>query len=352
MSQQSDTLSIRPAKMNMVYISRAGHSLTRAVCLGIFSSYIGSVIAQDTSDRNFEFYASVRTHLDIARVDEAKVGEECDYVGARDAYSRVGVRGDFDFSNINVLGTLELGINTADFDLGDPSFFDDQNFRVASIKLGGDFGTLVAGKDWLPYYNVIAAPVDFFSSVYAGFTTYAFFRENQITYSSQIKSLGYSVAAIQRTNGGPRGWQATARYPLSSWTFAAGGEYIEGSPSDTFGLSAIWQRDKFYAAFKFEHNTDQGQIYNGFGQYQWGRTHLKLGLGLGDQFGGINWHIGADYQLLSNLKLFAEIYTEELNYAILVEGADSSNEFLGAGGFGARQNGRAFALGARWDFKY
>ena len=313
-------------------------------------SCLASVSAADSSGRNFGFYGSVRVHVDAARVDEAEPGQDSDYVGARDAYSRVGIRGNTSVANLNIAGTLEFGINTADFDLGDPSFFDDQNFRVASVNLSGDFGTITLGKDWLPFYNAVAAPVDLFSSVYAGFSTYAFFRENQLSFASNIGNLDYAVAAISRTGSNDRGWQATLTYPIANWTLAIGAEIMEADISDTSGASATWSNDDFYTAAKFEYNTSDGFIYNWFGQYSLERTAFKLGVGLGDQFSGTSWHIGVDYQLIESLSFFAEIYAEERNYAILEEGAERADQYLGAGGFGARQNGRAIALGARFDF--
>lgn len=307
-------------------------------------------VIADTDDRHLDFYGSARVHLDLVKVDEAVAGEDKDYVGARDAYSRVGVRGSTAISNVDVVGTLELGINIADFELGDPSFFDDQNIRVASVKLNSDFGTLTIGKDWLPFYNAVAAPVDLFSSVYAGFSTYAFFRENQLAFSSSYRNLNYTVAAISRTGSDDRGWQATASYPISNWTLAVGGEFMEGDISDTAGASAIWERNNLYLAVKYEYNSTDGNIYNWHGQYQLKKTLLKAGVGLGDQFGGNSWQLGVDYQLLPSLMLFAEIYAEDLNYAILIEGAERADQYLGEGGFGARQNGKALAIGAKFDF--
>ena len=50
------------------------------------------------------------------------------------------------------------------------------------------------------------------------------------------------------------------------------------------------------------------------------------------------------------MKLFSEIYSEQNNYAILRDRPKRASDYLGAGGFGARQNGKVFLVGFRFDF--
>jgi len=70
----------------------------------------------------------------------------------------------------------------------------------------------------------------------------------------------------------------------------------------------------------------------------------------GDQYSGDTYHAGIDYQYTEPLKLFAEYYHEQKNYAILQKDTRSASDYLGAEGFGAKQNGKAFLVGIRYDF--
>lgn len=69
-----------------------------------------------------------------------------------------------------------------------------------------------------------------------------------------------------------------------------------------------------------------------------------------DQYSGDTYQVGIDYQFNEPLKLFAEYYAEEKNYAILQKDTRSASDYLGAGGFSAEQNGKAFVVGMRYDF--
>ena len=308
--------------------------------------------ASSGSDRGLEveLYASLRLHLSRATVDAAFDGGDRSYTGLTDAYSRVGAKAGFTLGNTKFSGKLELGLNSAELELGDPSFFDDQDLRIKSITASGDWGTLVVGKDWLPYYNNVGYPVDYFSTIYAGYTTYAFFRENQIAYTSpRYQGLRGEIARIERTSGGPSGWHYVANYQSGGLTLAIGQEDMDGSVGDTQGASASYTDGPWYLAAKYE-NSDTGNIYNGFVQYSRGKASYKFGLGLGDQFSGDTYHLGVDYQLSQSFKLFTEFYSEDRNYAILQDRAETSSDYFGAGGFGARQNGTVLAFGLRHDF--
>ena len=238
-----------------------------------------------------------------------------------------------------------------DLELGDPSFFDDEDFRVYSVNATGDWGSLTLGKDWLTYYNTVGYPVDYFSSIYAGYTTYAFFRERMLRYTTpDLGGFTGSVARIERTGGGPKGWQSSLSYAKGGFALGAALEDMDGDISDTWGASASYASGPWYLAAKIEDQTGRGTIYNGFTQYQKEDWTAKIGIGLGDQFSGNTVHAGVDYHLNESWKFFAEAYSEADNYAILFDGANDFSDFLGAGGFGARQNGTALLIGARFDF--
>ena len=327
-----------------------------SVYIALFSTAVSQgAFAQDLAgtsetDLDIELYSSIRLHLSHASVDEAFDGGETSYTGLTDAYSRVGAKAGFDFGGTKISGKLELGLNMAELELGDPSFFDDQDLRIKSVTASGDWGTLVVGKDWLPYYNNIGYPVDYFSTIYAGYTTYAFFRENQIAYTTpEYQGLTGQLARIERTGGGPSGWHYVVNYQSKGLTLAIGREDMDGDVGDTQGASASYTSGAWYLATKYE-NSDFGDIYNGFIQYSAGKARYKIGVGLGDQFSGDTYHAGIDYQLYENFKLFAEFYSEERNYAILQDRAETASDYFGADGFGAKQNGKVLALGFRHDF--
>jgi len=127
-------------------------------------------------------------------------------------------------------------------------------------------------------------------------------------------------------------------------------EDMDNDVADTYGASVSLTQGGWYAAAKYEHSDSQGDIYNVFAQFNQDKLTYKAGIGLGDQFAGDSYHIGVDYQVRDNFKLFSEFYSEQNNYAILADGAQSASDYLGAGGFGARQNGKVMLVGFRFDF--
>ena len=295
-------------------------------------------------------YGSFRLHSTLTHVDEATDGQDETEFGLSDAYSRIGARVDFGLGDTDISIKSELGLNLADLKLGDPAFFDDEDVRVYSVNASGDWGSLTVGKDWLTYYNTVGYPVDYFSSIYAGYSTYAFFRERMVRYTTpEMAGFTGSVARIERTGGGPQGWQSALSYTKNGLTIGAALEDMDGDVSDMWGASASYTSGQWYVSGKVEDQTGRGMIYNGFTQYQTGDWTAKIGVGLGDQFSGNTLHAGVDYKLNDRWKLFAEAYSETENYAILFEGADQASDYLGAGGFGARQNGKALLFGVRFD---
>lgn len=296
-------------------------------------------------------YGSFRAQANLLTVDEAVEDRSETEFGFSDAYSRAGLRLGFGLGETEIALKTELGLNTTDAELGDPAFFDDEDLRVYAATAKGDWGTLTVGKDWLPYYNAVGYPVDYFSSVYAGYTTFAFFRERQIAYTTPtIGGVTATLAAIERTGGGPQGAQGTLSWTGGGLTLAAGFEEMESGFADTRGASVSFTEDGWYLSAKVEDQDGQGFAYNGFVQRQFGKWSLKAGAGLGDQYSGDTYHLGLDYQLSQRLKLFTEAYSEQGNYALLFDGAETAGDYLGAGGFAARQNGKAILVGVRFDF--
>lgn len=317
---------------------------------------IGCLTPASLYAQTVDAYGSIRMQVNAVSVDNG-ADDDNSFIGLSDAYSRIGLKTEGAISGTAIRSKIELGLNTADFDVGDPSFFDDQDLRIYSLTASGDWGSMTVGKDWLPYYNHVGYPVDYFSSVYAGYTTYTYFRELQLSYSTpNINGFTGTLARIERTGddlgSGPQGWQYVGSYSQGGLTLAAGGENMDGGLEDFYGAAISYARGPIYVAAKFEDGSDTGQIYNLYAQYSADKLTYKVGTGLGDQYSGDTFHAGLDYQWRHNIKLFAEAYNEETNYALLKEKAQSSNDYFGAGGFGTQQNGTALVLGVRWDFSH
>jgi len=330
------------------------HQLNGVLAPIVFISALSGAmpsLAQDAITPDLELYGSWRLQANYVRVDESSQGEDNDFIGLTDAYSRLGAKLGFGTEAVNLTARYEVNINSADLEFGDPSFFDDEDSRLYSLSATTDWGTLLVGKDWLPYYNNIGYPVDYFSSVYAGYTTYAYFREHQIAYTTpNLNGFSGTLARMQRTGGGPKGWHYTLSYAQDGLSLAIGREDMDGLEGDTQGASISYASGPWYLASKFENSDDFGDAVNGFVQYTQNKFTYKFGVGLGDQFSGETYHLGIDYQLNKRLKLFSEFYSEEKNYALLINDAQSASDYFGAGGFGERQNGKALLTGFRFDF--
>jgi hypothetical protein len=308
-------------------------------------------MAQDEETPSLELYGSIRLHTNYVTVDEASRGEDDDFIGLSDAYSRLGAALRLGDDDIKITARYEVNVNSADLEFGDPSFFDDEDSRLYSVKAETKYGTFLVGKDWLPYYNNVGYPVDYFSSVYAGYTTYAFFREKQIAYTTPtLNGFSSTLARIERTGGGPKGWHYALSYSKGGLSLAAGREDMDGDVADTQGFALSYSKGPWYLASKYENSDAFGDIINGFIQYNQDKFTYKFGLGLGDQFSGDTYHLGLDYKMTESFKLFTEFYAEENNYALLRNDAQSANDYFGAGGFGTRQNGKALLAGFRVDF--
>lgn len=333
----------------MRYMKMAAYAVSAGMFAIVFNPV--SALAQNSLKRDFELYGSLRLQANSVTVDEAFDGGETHFLGLSDAYSRLGARASLNNETVKFTARYEVNINSADLEFGDPSFFDDEDSRLYSIKAEGNFGTILVGKDWLPYYNNVGYPVDYFSSVYAGYTTYAYFRERQITYiSPSMSGFTGTLSRMQRTGGGPSGWHYALSFTKGGLTLAAGREDMDGNEADTQGVAFSYTTGPWYVSGKYENSDAFGDIFNAFAQRQYKDWTFKAGLGLGDQFSGETYHFGTDYQVNEKLKVFAEFYSEEKNYALLRNDAASASDYFGAGGFGTRQNGKALLTGFRLDF--
>ncbi|MGB5598269.1 MAG: porin, partial [Thiothrix litoralis] len=238
------------------------------------------------------------------------------------------------------------------------------DIRIAKVQASSPkYGTVWVGQDWLPYYNDIAYPVDYFSSYYSGFATFTTFRKDQtIAYSSPDMN-GFTVnAAHSRGNGNADASgnkddrnQATASYTRGDTKVALGVDDIGGADNrKIIGASLAQKLGDFYVGAKYEqHQSDVSDptVYghdgssasNLFVQHSKGKHTLKGHIAKVDNYGDDIFHVGYDYQLNKKTKLFAEYYSEETGGAITTERGGYRDTYWTGGG-------KAIAAGLRYDF--
>ena len=147
------------------------------ICLLIFPPVTANALES-------EFYGSIRIQAEHVNPDNAPDNFN-DYSGLRDAYSRVGLKLTQPLNdNWSTLFQVELPLDMRNMDVQDP-WGQEEDIRILKLQLSGPYGSLWYGQDWMPYYNAIAYPVDYFSSYYSGFATFTTFRlEETISYAS------------------------------------------------------------------------------------------------------------------------------------------------------------------------
>ncbi len=302
-------------------------------------------------------YASIRGQVESVSVDEAKVGEDDSFVGVRDAFSRFGAKASYDLSADSKLSAkIEVPFNIGNFNAEDPTYFDDNSVRVAKLAANGSWGNLWVGKDWLPYYNNVAWPVDLFSSFYSGWATYARFREYAAVYTTpSLAGFKLTASAIELDDSQEEGNQYVLSYSHGGFTLAYAKEVMddanESSTGDTEGVAISYSGGPFYVAVKGEEFTPvvggSQVISNLYASYKFGEFTVKGMVADGDEghwAPGATGHVGLDYQHSDSVKLFAEYFSEENAYAILKTDAQSYDT-LGVSG----SAGQAFLVGARYD---
>lgn len=332
-------------------------------CLAlVFSSCICCSTATAQDAPGIDFYGSLRSHLEAVSFDRAG-----DYTAVRDAYSRLGVNASYPVNaDLMLTGQIELPVDTANTRLRDP-YDQDEPIRIASIGLKGKLGALTYGQQWMPYYNAVAAPVDMFSSYYSGYATYTAFRVAKTLAWSSPDYKGLSLGAAYAPSSGnrrstsridDRRWQAVATYTRGGTRLAAGiddrGNAGYGS-NRLYGVALSHQADALYLAVKYEafstgnrqpggFSSDGNRAVNLYGHYTLGKSTIKLMLAKVENYGDEIIHLGVDYALSSQCKLFAEVYREAETAALTARRGGLADVDAGTGG------GRAIAVGLRYDF--
>ncbi|MAK56695.1 MAG: porin [Pusillimonas sp.] len=331
-----------------------------------------AVVLTEGEQHSVELYGSVRMQLES--VHPGNSGPWGSYVGLRDAYTRVGLKAEYRFAETTaVFGQLEVPFDTANFRISDP--YDQggagrdhrQRIRIAQVGVRTVAGTLIAGQQWMPYYNAVAAPVDHFSSYYSGFATYTTFRvPNTVSYYSPsiygfTLSGSYTSAAGNRRSTSridDRRIQAALSYAFGDTRLAVGmddrGDTGLGKDR-IYGFSASHQAGPWYFAAKYEvfdtnnhtpgaFSKDGNKAFNVFASYNTGPYTFKAMFAKVQNYGDNIVHLGVDYQYNKDLKFFAEFYREG-STASIVEKRGGLADFNSAS-----QGGRAFLVGFRYDF--
>lgn len=328
---------------------------------------------QDGQDaQGIDFYASLRTQVETVSPDRRDRQDR--YTAVRDAYSRFGVKARHPLAaGLALTGELEFPVDSANlrirdpYDQGDTGRPHGQQLRIARLGLQGRFGSLAYGQQWMPYYNVIAAPVDRFSSYYTGFATYTVFRVADTLAYSTPEYRGWSLAAAYAGSSGNK--RSTSRIDDRRWqlaaTYAAGNTRLAAAVDDRgnpghghdrlLGLSVSHQVDNLYLALKYERfdtgnqrpgsfSRNGNQAVNVFGSYTMGKNTLKLMLANVDNYGGRIVHLGVDHALSDDLTVFAEFYREAGTAALSRRRGGLADFDAGISG------GHALAVGVRHDF--
>lgn len=320
------------------------------------SSTVATAASVEGENYSLELYGSARLQAEAVR--PANRDQMGSYTGFRDAYSRIGVRGDYTpGSALTLFGQLELPLDLTNWEVQDP-FDHSQDVRVAQVGMRGEFGSLAYGKMWMPYYNAVAYPVDMFSSYYSGFATFTSFRlSDSLSYYSP-EYRGFSLALGWSNNNGAANrdrWQATISHSCDegNTTVAAGVDSLRGDWR-IWGLSLAHTMGPLYLGAKLEiHDSDISGAYgadgdlaaNLYAAYTLGKNTFKGMLADVDRYGETVLHLGIDHQFNQRLKFFAEYYREQESAALTTKRGSGDGTWESAFG-----GGQVFLVGTRFDF--
>lgn len=307
-----------------------------------------------------DFYGSLRLHGEYVDADN-RPDNFNDYAGLRDAYSRVGLKLSQQLNaDWQALFQLELPIDLANMANQDP-WDQDEELRVLKIQLSGPYGTLWYGQGWMPYYNQVAYPVDYFSSFYSGYATFTAFRlKDTLSYTSP-EIAGFQIsAATSRDNGnrGNRRDQFALSYHNQGLRLAVGIDEISGTSDQIIlGTAVSYQSGNWYLAAKYEEfSSDIGgngwaadgtNAINALVQYSLGQHAFRAMVANVDNYGESVFHAGWDYQYRDDLKFYVEYYQEEETAAIADNRQTTSG---GSNSDPADSGGRVLVAGIRYDF--
>jgi len=331
-------------------------------------------ISTCTSALEAELYGSAR--LQLESVMPKNVSSEFDeYIDFRDAYSRVGVKLNYQFEeDWNIALQYEKPLDLANQKI-QLAYDNADHTRISKIQLNSPIGKLWYGKGWLGFYNNISYSVDRFSSYYSGWATFTSFREKETLYyeSPQLNGFKFTYVTIGDNGSDEFGIghsnrnQYVASRQIDKWSFNfAIDELNKGTDQKIIGTAISYNAKQWYLGAKVEqfvsdditgsgdsYGADGTKAVNVYGRYSLDdKNILKIMFANVDGTYGDNIiHIGYDYLYSDKIKLFAEFYSEETTAAISER---RHSTFLGVGDFNqpADSGGSVFALGVRYDFSW
>jgi predicted porin len=327
------------------------NSFSRVSALALTAAVSSPAVAVET-----QFYGSFRLQAEQVSPDQESAALD-DYFGFRDAYSRIGgVISGQPTEGLTASIKLEIPLDLANGDNSGP-YNQDEDERIFKAQLDGNFGSLWIGKGWLPYYNAIAYPVDYFSSYYSGFATYTSFRKKDTLYYATPAMGDWSAAfAYSKENGNNDDdrYQAAVTYSKDGLTLSAAADHLGGNDDSTIaGLAAGYTTGPWYIGAKVEHfisDKDSGYGEDGsiaaniLAQYTQGSNVYRAMLAQVDNYGETVFHLGWDHHYTDSLRIFTEYYYEQEQAAISPERDSTKINWIDSHG------GSAFLIGARYDF--
>lgn len=311
-------------------------------------------------------YGSLRIAAEAVRPDNETPDLE-DYIGFRDAYSRLGFKAAFPLTDdITASFVYEVPLDLANGEISTPDGRSEK-VRVSKAQISGDWGRVWVGQDWLPYYSHVAAKVDLFNSYYTGFASPAPLRRGD-SVGFDVPIAGFDVSGVyskgdinglQRTSTEKR-TQLSVSKSIGDLTLSAAVDRNDNAIDSTFyGVAASYTMGNWYFATKYETIASDNQtsgtfaedgsvFYNVFASYTAGDHTYSTMLAQADGFGENIFHAGWSYQYTPQTRFFVEYYSEEETALIAPEReASLAND----GNFiSAASGGQVLTAGIRFDF--
>lgn len=311
-------------------------------------------------------YGSLRISAEAVRPDNETPDLE-DYIGFRDAYSRLGFKASFPLTdNITASFVHEVPLDLANGEVRTPDGRSEK-VRVSKAQVSGDWGRVWVGQDWLPYYSHVASKVDLFNSYYSGFASPASLRRgDSIGFDLPIAGLDVSavyskgdINGLQRSSTEKR-TQLSVSKSIGGLTLSAAVDRIDNTIDSRFyGVAASYTMGNWYFATKYEtiasdnqtsgtYAEDGSDFYNILASYTSGLHTYTATAAQADAFGENIFHAGWSYQYTPQTRFFVEYYSEEETALIAPEReASLAND----GNFiSAASGGQVITAGVRFDF--
>jgi len=203
--------------------------------------------------------------------------------------SRLGVRGSEDLGGgLSAIYQFEFGV-----DISEGGNFN--NNRPKWVGLKGGFGSVMAGTQWTPYYNVIGIADVFNSDKY----TFSLGNYNYLGPTRTDNTLayvtpnfgGFELQAALMMNGLQRGINTTTGTPSGLVVPQAGQTVPSPLPNtndniDAYNLSAIYKNGPLFAGLTWVQS--QGDKNPGLNSIYDRGDRGTFGLGLGYTIGAVN----------------------------------------------------------------